>query len=213
MASEDRPTAAGRRRRALEPVDEETLDRSTRLGRAQAASGGSRPTRLGNARQPAAPVAAIDPARARPATAPTWSTPRAPRRRSTARSRPLAGIVTALIAIAVLAYLLTRPDPMHVAGATVAPATDPGSSCDVTVDVVGTVTTDGRAGAFTYRWLRSDGQDSAELTQSVAEGTTSNQVHLLWTVSGPGTYPASATLRVLRPDPVDAVGHFTYSCR
>ena len=83
----------------------------------------------------------------------------------------------------------------------------------MTVDVVGTVTTDGRAGTFTYQWLRSDGQVSAELTGSVADGVTSTQVHLMWTFSGPGTYPASATLRVLRPDPVEAVGHLTYSCR
>ncbi|MFC4943148.1 hypothetical protein [Pseudonocardia sp. GCM10023141] len=121
-------------------------------------------------------------------------------------------MITALIAIGVLAFLLTRPAPLQVSVATVAPAADPGTSCGATVDVVGTITTNGRPGAITYQWVRSDGQVSGELTQSVADGATSTQVHLLWTFSGSGRYPASATLRVLRPDPVDAVGHFTYSC-
>ncbi|MFC4943826.1 hypothetical protein [Pseudonocardia sp. GCM10023141] len=145
------------------------------------------------------------------APTPTWPVA-APLRRTRRRSQT-GGVITALIAVAVLAFLLTRPEHLRVTAATVAPAVEPGTSCDVTVDVVGTATTNGKPGVLTYQWVRSDGQVSAELTQSIADGETAPQVHLMWTFSGSGTYPASATLRVLRPDPVDAVGHFTYSCR
>ena len=36
---------------------------------------------------------------------------------------------------------------------------------------------------------------------------------LLWTLSGRGRYPASATLEISAPQPMTATGGFTYSCR
>lgn len=225
MAGDEHRTAPGRSRAAraaaahdvdLEPVAEPDrdgaaprpgADRATRAGaRVEGGPGADvgSATRLGGRRAPA--TASRGPIR----PAPAWQAP--PGRRRPRRGGLLAALLTVAVAIAV-AYLLSRPDPLRVTGASVAPAVDPGGSCDVTVDVVGTVTTDGRPGALTYQWLRSDGQASQELSQSVADGATSTQVHLMWTFSGSGTYPATATLRVLRPDRLDAVGHFTYSCR
>ncbi|MGD9530151.1 serine/threonine-protein kinase [Pseudonocardia sp.] len=122
------------------------------------------------------------------------------------------GLVTALAAAALLAFAYLRdPTPLQVAGASVA-ATEPGRACDVTVDVVGSVRTNGRAGEITYTWSRSDGETTAMLTEPVAAGQTSVDVHLLWTLTGRGRHDATATLRVIEPTPTEAAGSFTYDC-
>lgn len=144
--------------------------------------------------------------------APGWSGPaRRPRRRGS----PRGGVLFAGLALcAVLAFLLLwRPDPVVLTGAEVGPAAPPGQACDVTVDVVGTIHTNGRAGTIGYRWLRSDGESSEPLTQTVEDGQTSAQVHLFWTLSGKGRYPATATLEITQPQPLSATGGFTYACR
>jgi hypothetical protein len=142
--------------------------------------------------------------------APKWSGP-APRRRRSPKGGVLFG---GLALAAVLAFfLLWRPDPVVLTGAEVAPAAPVGQACDVTVDVVGTIRTNGRAGTIGYRWLRSDGESSEPLTQTVEAGQTSAQVHLFWTLSGKGRYPATATLEITQPQPLTATGGFTYSCR
>jgi hypothetical protein len=125
------------------------------------------------------------------------------------------GVLFALVVLAaVIAYLLFwRPDPLVLTGAEVAPAAPPGQGCDVTVDVVGTIHTNGESGTIHYRWLRSDGESSGPLTQTAEAGQPVVQVHLLWTLSGTGRYPASATLEISQPQPLTATGGFTYSCR
>jgi len=143
--------------------------------------------------------------------APTWG-PSAPRRRRARWRGVLGTLLTAALVAAVLWFLLPGGEPLRVAAAGVAPTVEPGRACDVTVDVVGTVTTNGRPGTITYQWERSDGQTSAVLSQTVPEGTSVVEVHLMWTLSGTGTYPAQATLRVLTPDASEAVGGFTYRC-
>lgn len=146
--------------------------------------------------------------------APAWPAaagPPAKRRRRAAGG--LAGAVATAALVALVAWLLLwRPEPLVAVGAAVA-ANDPGTACDVTVDVVGTIDTNGRAGTLSYQWLRSDGETSAVLSQSVESGTTVVEVHLMWTLAGTGTYPATATLRVLEPSPAEASGSFTYRCR
>lgn len=145
--------------------------------------------------------------------APIRTAPPARRRRRRRRGGVTAGLLAGLVAAGVIAYLLSRaPDPMHVTGASVAPAAPP-IGCDVTVDVVGTVQTNGRAGALDYQWLRSDGQATAVLSETVPADSSVVALHLQWTFAGKGTYPATATLRVLRPDRIDATSQFTYACR
>lgn len=93
-------------------------------------------------------------------------------------------------------------------------ATDPkGPACDATADVVATVRTNGRAGVLTYRWLRSDGTRSAQLTERVPSGQREARLHLLWTFQGAGTYPAKAELQLVSPTRRTAAAEFTYRCR
>ena len=123
-------------------------------------------------------------------------------------------LVALLVLAGVFAYLLLwHPDPLVLTGAEAAPAAQPGQACDVTVDVVGTIHTNGKAGTIAYRWLRSDGESTGPLTQTTEVGKPDVQVHLLWTLSGKGSYPATATLEISQPRPLSAVGRFTYSCR
>jgi hypothetical protein len=86
--------------------------------------------------------------------------------------------------------------------------------CGSSVNVTGVITTNGGGGDISYRWRRSDGQDSGILTDSVTHGRHSITVRLRWTVTGPGTLHAVATLDVLSPvkQPVTAKGAFDYSC-
>ncbi|MGY0232935.1 hypothetical protein [Longispora urticae] len=128
--------------------------------------------------------------------------------------RIVGGLVTGAIIGGVVGYFWWyNAHPLKVTAAQVAPATAPGTACDVTVDVVGTVTTNGRPGTITYQWLRSDGEATQELSQSVPSGTKSVPLHLHWKFSGKGEYQAKATLRILGPNPTEAAGEFTYSCR
>jgi hypothetical protein len=110
-------------------------------------------------------------------------------------------MLVALLALAgVFAYLLLwYPDPLVLTGAEAAPAAQPGRACDVTVDVVGTIHT--------------NGESTGPLTQTTEVGKLDVQVHLLWTLSGKGSYPATATLEISQPRPLSAVSRFTYSCR
>ena len=84
------------------------------------------------------------------------------------------------------------------------PGAAPGHACDVTLDVVGTIQTDGRGGVVTYQWLRNDGETSAVLREILLPGRDEAVVHLHWALTGQGTFHATATLSVLAPDPVTA---------
>jgi hypothetical protein len=86
------------------------------------------------------------------------------------------------------------------------------AACDDTVDVTGVITTNGRAGTVTYRWVRSDGTTSGVLREVLPSGRKQARVHLLWTFRGEGLYRARATLRVLTPSGETAGTRFTYDC-
>jgi hypothetical protein len=103
-------------------------------------------------------------------------------------------------------------NPLHVSAAEVGTALAAREGCDITVDVVGTVRTNGRAGTFSYRWIRSDGGRSEVLHQSVEAGSQTVAVHLYWTFRGRGTYRATATLEIVGPTPSQASGVYTYAC-
>jgi eukaryotic-like serine/threonine-protein kinase len=162
---------------------------------------------------PAGPVA---PPPAPPAQAPPWPIrPPGPGRRRI-RWR---GVVSSLVTIAIVGgigyYVWHRThDILKVTTVTVALARQPGSECDITVDVTGTIVTNGHAGVVTYQWIREAAgtQTQPAATVSVAGGQRSALVHLRWAFHGKGPQPASAQLQVLAPDPAEGNVAFTYSC-
>jgi hypothetical protein len=130
------------------------------------------------------------------------------------RRRALRGwLLPALVLLAVLAYLAWQrfPASVKVDGASVRNATAT-QGCHSTARVVGTLRTSGGAGTVRYRWRRSDGTVSDELTQHIAKGSHHTDVVLLWTFDGPGTLTATATLDVLGPQHLSASGNFIYHC-
>ncbi|MFG2336269.1 hypothetical protein [Streptomyces yangpuensis] len=133
-----------------------------------------------------------------------------PRRRGAGLRRyTLAAVVLA----AVLAYLGWQRFGPGIEVRDVAVTTDPaGPACDATADVVAVVGTNGRPGTLTYRWVRSDGTKSEELTERVPRGQREARLHLLWTFRGTGSYQAKAELQLLSPGQRTAAVDFTYRC-
>lgn len=151
---------------------------------------------------------------------PGWVKPTAsyPTTKSPNRTRKrvisvLSGALTVVILALVGYYIVQRLTPLQITGVAVGIAKPLGTACDVDVDVVGTITSNGGGGTFTYRWVRSDGAATEVLTQSVSFGTEATQVHLLWKFSGKGTLKAKATLQILTPQPLQSSTEFTYSCK
>ncbi|MFE2284306.1 hypothetical protein ACFXDJ_09035 [Streptomyces sp. NPDC059443] len=147
---------------------------------------------------------------ARPAPFPLEPAPSPRRRPGEWRRYTLAAVVL----LAVLVYLGWQHYGPALEVRDVTVATDPkGPPCDTTADVVAVVRTNGRAGVLTYRWLRSDGTRSAQLTERVPSGQQEARLHLLWTFQGAGTYPAKAELQLVSPTQRTAAAEFTYRCR
>ncbi|MGW0697897.1 hypothetical protein ACWD0A_00825 [Streptomyces sp. NPDC002867] len=85
--------------------------------------------------------------------------------------------------------------------------------CNGTAEVVATARTNGAPGMIRYRWLRSDGTVSGELTQSVSAHQKEARLVLRWTFNGRGTQRAGAVVDILSPTPHTAKAAFTYRCR
>lgn len=144
-----------------------------------------------------------------PAPFPLFPGP-APRRRREWRRYTLAAVVL----IGVLCYLgWQRYGPALEVRDVVVTTDAEGPGCDGTADVVAVVRTNGRPGVLTYRWLRSDGTRSEQLTERVPSGRTEARLHLLWTFQGAGTYAAKAELELVSPARRTAAAEFTYRCR
>jgi hypothetical protein len=154
------------------------------------------------------------------APAPAWQGSTAPypiaQRPNRTRRRVisiLSGVLTVVLLALVGYYIVQRLTPLQLTGVAVGVAQPLGNACDVQVDVVGTVTSNGGSGPFTYRWIRSDGAATGVFTQEVSFGTEATQVHLLWKFSGKGTLKAKATLQILTPQLAEASTEFTYNCK
>lgn len=134
----------------------------------------------------------------------------APRRPREWRRYSLAAVVL----IGVLCYLgWQRYGPALEVREVVVSTDAEGPGCDGTADVVAVVGTNGRPGVLTYRWLRSDGTRSEQLTERVPSGRQEARLHLLWTFQGAGTYAAKAELQLISPVRETAAAQFTYRCR
>jgi hypothetical protein len=139
-----------------------------------------------------------------PAVQPAPSRPRRNRRRHA---------VPVLVLIVVAAFLAWQRSGPELTLREVSVSTRQAAlECDGTADVVGVITTDGRPGTVSYRWVRSDGTTSGVLREVMARGQKQARVHLLWTFEGEGTYQARAKLRILSPASRTATARFTYDC-
>jgi serine/threonine-protein kinase len=230
-----RPAATRARTTTIPDVkrDGGWADYETRL---TAAAGGATvltPGSLGELTRPSASISAADGTKERPRTAaagrhtrwPTpppraaaagrhtrWPTP--PRRARRRRWRAAAStFVTAAILGAVGVILWQHAhDQLTVTAVSVATAQPPGTRCNVTVNVVGTIETNGRGGMVSYEWIRRGNLTSRVSAVTAATGHTTVRVYLRWTFRGSGTYHGEATLRVLTPEVASGHTGFTYVC-
>ena len=161
-----------------------------------------------------------------PPAPPAWQMAAAqaapPPRRKKSVGKRIAAFFSALTTVALLViagyvawtWWQENNNAVQVTKVTVTPVIPPTTAaCDVNVDVVGLIETDGQAGKITYQWLRNDGETSSLLEQSVKKGERSVQVHLFWRFQGKGSRDAEATLRILKPTVIQGSSKFTYSCK
>ncbi|MFD7242263.1 hypothetical protein [Streptomyces massasporeus] len=139
-----------------------------------------------------------------PAAAP----PSAPRRRRLRRHT-----LPVLVVLCVLALLAWQRlgQPLRVGAITVT-ARPTALGCDGTTQIVAVVTTNGRPGTLSYRWVRSDGTTSGVLEEVMVRGQKRARIHLRWTFQGPGQQTARAELRILSGPERTATTRFTYEC-
>ena len=221
LGRQQRPTAEAGRGTHLTPERLEELSGSAGPG-PQGGAGypgtqpdyGQPPTR-----HPATSPAAQYPATQHPGTqevgGPAW--PDAVKARTRRRKPRWRGIVSTLITLAIVGgigfYVWHRnmQQPLKVSSVGVALPSQP-KNCAGTVDVVGTIVTNGKGGPVTYQWTENGSVQKAA-TVTDASGTDNVQVTLRWAFHGKGTQQAVAELQVLTP--TSAVGNtqFTYSCK
>lgn len=146
----------------------------------------------------------------------TWRAGRRPaRRRRGWLSNLISSLITIVIVGGVLWWLLLREGPELQVTALRVQTPQGTQRCDTTVEVVGVLATNGERGQITYRWLRSDGNESGVLQANVEQGRREVLIPLHWRVTGPGRLHAVATLELLTPggSPRSASAAFDYLCR
>jgi hypothetical protein len=142
----------------------------------------------------------------------TWPSarPRPPRRR-------WAGVLSSLLTFAIVAgiaaYVWNKTHhTLQVTDATVLVANPGKIGCDSTVDVVGTIYTNGNGGPITYQWTK-DGENQPVSTVTAASGQQQVRVDLRWLLRGKGTHQGVAILQVFTPNVVSQQSAtFTYKC-
>ncbi len=125
----------------------------------------------------------------------------------------LSSLLTLALVVVVGLYLWQRLSPLEVQSATVAVPKPAGNRCDVTVDVVATVRTNGRSGVLRYQWFRSDAAPGDVLTERIGSGQRTATLTLKWTFNGVGSTTGTATVNILEPSPVQAGTPVAYRCR
>lgn len=140
-----------------------------------------------------------------------------PQRRRPVYRRIAGGLVTLGVAVltGLVVWFLLRSGPKAEVTEVTVSAPSTVQHCGATATVVGVIHTNGGQGDVSYRWRRSDGQNSGVFTDSVPKGKRSIEVPLRWTVKGPGSLHAVATLEVLKPRTPHgtASASFDYECR
>ncbi|GAA5028786.1 hypothetical protein [Streptomyces siamensis] len=130
------------------------------------------------------------------------------------RSGPRRYALPALVFLCILAFLAWHRLGPSVEVRDVSVTSRPAElGCGETARILAHVTTNGRPGTFTYRWLRSDGTSSGVLRERLPRGRRHATLSLLWTFEGKGHQAGRAELRVLTPSVHTAVTKLTYDCR
>jgi hypothetical protein len=139
----------------------------------------------------------------------------------TARPRPrrrrLTGVLSSLLTFAIVAgiaaYVWNKThQTLKVTAATVSVANPDKIACNSTVDVVGTIFTNGNGGPITYQWAK-DGENLPTGTVTATSGQQQLRVDLKWNLRGKGTHHAAAIFQVFTPNVISAQSaSFTYKC-
>ena len=141
-----------------------------------------------------------------------WPTaPRRPRRRRW--TRVLSSLLTFAIVAGIAAYVWTRThQTLKITAATVSVANPGEIACNSTVDVVGTIFTNGKGGPITYQWTK-DGENLPTGTVTATSGQPQVRVELQWNLRGKGIHHAAAIFQVFTPNVISAQSaSFTYKC-
>jgi hypothetical protein len=145
--------------------------------------------------------------------APLVEDPVIARRRRTQRWILPLTVLILVVAVLIYFFLGRTPTPLklNVNGVTMQ-VSAPMLNCNGTERVTAVINTNGGAGTVEYRWQRSDGTTSGEISQPVASGDRHVSVALDWSFDGYGWLDATATIRVLGPGAGAAATPFIYHC-
>ena len=141
-----------------------------------------------------------------------WPTAR-PRPRRRRWAGVLSSVLTFAIVAGIAAYVWNKThQTLKVTAATVTVPNAGKIGCDTTVDVVGTIFTNGNGGPITYQWTK-DGQNLPVSTVTATSGQDQIRVDLRWLLQGKGTHQAAAILQVFTPNVISQQSAtFTYQC-
>jgi tRNA A-37 threonylcarbamoyl transferase component Bud32 len=142
-----------------------------------------------------------------------WPTAR-PRPRRRRWTGVLSSLLTFAIVAGIAAYVWnkTHHQALTITAATVSVANPGKIACNSTVDVVGTIFTNGNGGPITYQWTK-DGENLPTGTVTATSGQQQVRVDLKWNLRGQGTHHAAAIFQVFTPNVISAQSaSFTYEC-
>jgi Protein kinase domain len=141
-----------------------------------------------------------------------WPSAR-PRRRRRRWTGILSSLLTVAIVAGVGAYVWNKThQTLKVTAATVSVANPGNIACNSTVDVVGTIFTNGNGGPITYQWTK-DGENLPTGTVTATSGQQQVRVDLQWNLRGKGIHHAAAIFQVFTPNVISAQSaSFTYTC-
>jgi hypothetical protein len=141
-----------------------------------------------------------------------WPTAR-PRPRRRRWTGVLSSLLTVAIVAGIAAYVWTKThQTLKITAATVSVTNPDKIACNSTVDVVGTIFTNGKGGPITYQWTK-DGENLPTGTVTAASGQQQVRVELRWYLRGKGIHHAAAIFQVFTPNVISAQSaSFTYQC-
>ena len=142
-----------------------------------------------------------------------WPTARPRPRRRRRWTGVLSSVLTVAIVAGIAGYVWTKAhQTLKITAATVS-VTNPGQiACNSTVDVVGTIFTNGKGGPITYQWTK-DGENLPTGTVTASSGQQQVRVELQWYLAGKGIHHAAAIFQVFTPNVISAQSaSFTYTC-